>query len=234
MSGLRHTRWAWIALLVGSGAGCAPGTFDPPEGGVYVFDGAMIPRDGGAMDAARPDGGSDGDAPDVRVLDTGTDVSVISVDAPVCADTGAPTGTCVLRVPVGSFGPLNDACLPRCSAATAATYRACTSNSCRSAATRADRTSGVTYYVGSLRNASPLDCDACVAYQEMHCFSLVCQAEVDGYVDECIAGGTVSSCDYALLLLNSCLGSATPSEEAVLDACMGSHDGPEGCFPCGS
>lgn len=227
---------ALLAVLFASltSAGCAPGSFDPPEGGVYVFDGAMIPQDGGGVDAPGSDGGRDVGGFDGGSRDGGADVRATPIDAPVCPDAGSPGGDCVLRVPLGMFGPLTEACLPRCSASTAATYRACTSNSCRSAATGADRTSGVNYFVGGVRITTPLDCGGCVAYQEMHCFSLVCPNEVDAYVDECIAGGTPSSCDYALLDLNSCLASATPSEEAVVDACMASHDGPDGCFPCSS
>ena len=137
----------------------------------------------------------------------------------------------MLFVPVGRFGPLTRACLPRCSAATAATYRACTTRSCRIATTDADRTPGVPYYIGTLRVTNALDCDACVAYQEMHCFSLVCTTQVDRYVDECIAGSSDTRCDDALFFLDTCLAGATSAQNATIAACMDSEEGREGCFP---
>jgi hypothetical protein len=223
--------WLGAACASSGIAGCAPSLFDPPDGGIYVFDGAMIPgTDAGARDAPL-----DGRSVDVGPRDGGLprDTPPIPSDAPVCRDAGSPGGDCVLRVPVGTFGPLNAVCLPRCSAATATTYRACTSNSCRTAAAEADRTPGADYFIGGVHVTTPLDCGACVAYQEMHCFSEVCESQVDAYVDQCIAGGTPSSCDAALSDLDFCLAVLSPAEEDVVTACMASQDGPEGCFPCG-
>jgi hypothetical protein len=72
--------WMGFSLCMGL-AGCGGGTFDPPDGGVYVFDGAMIgspdagpgdggprdggPRDGGPSDGGPRDGGADGGSGEV-------------------------------------------------------------------------------------------------------------------------------------------------------------------------
>jgi hypothetical protein len=210
-----------IGLVVVLALSGCPST-EPPPG-----TDTGTPRDAGS-DAGALDGSSEIDG---GVSDSGSDAP--AVDAPTCPDAGSAGGDCVLYVPRGSFGPLTAACMPRCSAATAATYRACTIQSCRSAAADADLTPGTDYYLGTVHVTSPLDCGGCIAYQEMHCFSEVCESQVDAYVDECIAGGTASSCDLALAQLDACLASLTPAEEATVEACMVSPAGPEGCFPCG-
>jgi hypothetical protein len=89
----------------------------------------------------------------------------------------------------------------------------------------------VPYYIGTVRVTNPLDCDACIAYQEMHCFSLVCSSQVDRYVDECIVGSSDAACDSALYQLDLCLAGLTASQNATVGACMSSEDGREGCFP---
>lgn len=165
-------------------------------------------------------------------MDDGGAVDAAATDATTPGtDTGTPSGDCVLYVPRGSFGPLTPSCLPRCSAATRDTYDACTTRSCRSAATEGDTTPGIDYFIGTVATSPPLDCSGCVAYQEMHCFSLVCPSEVDGYVDQCIAGGSPSGCDAALTNLNSCLAGLSSSQGMTVDACFASDDGPAGCFP---
>ncbi|AKF09207.1 hypothetical protein DB32_006356 [Sandaracinus amylolyticus] len=214
-------------VLVAMGAGCGddePGS-RPSDGGARFDSGA---HDAGSSDdASTPSDGSTTDA-DGRI-----DASPTPPDAGACGrDAGAVGGDCVLYVPVGSFGPLTAACLPRCSSATGAAYRACTTQSCRNAAVAGDTTPGTSYYIGSARVNTPMDCGGCVAYQEMHCFSLVCESQVDAYVDECIAGGSASSCDFALASLDACLAALSPAEEATVAACYESPDGPAGCFPC--
>ncbi len=159
--------------------------------------------------------------------DAGTDAG----PRPVCS-APEPVGDCVLHVPIGSFGPLTAACLPRCSADTAAAHRACTTQSCRDAALAADTTPGAMYYIGSERVTTPLDCTACVSYQQFHCFSLVCTSQVDAYVDNCIAGVQPSLCDTNLAQIDSCLASVSAAQMATLDTCMQSADGPPGCFAC--
>ncbi|MAQ15680.1 MAG: hypothetical protein CMN30_12910 [Sandaracinus sp.] len=150
--------------------------------------------------------------------------------AQVCS---TPTsGSCQLRVPAGSFGPLTAPCLPRCSAETAAAYRACDSNACRNAAVDADSTPSKAYTIGTVPVNPGLDCLSCVSYQEFHCFSLVCGDEVDSYVDECIAGIDDFRCDDALFRLDLCLAALTPTQQATLETCMLSADGPPGCFAC--
>ena len=214
-----ETRAWWCACMAVVVAGCGGSETPRRDAGSPADAGGMT--DGGATD-----GGTS------SMLDTGPDAP-IATDARTCPDAGSAGGDCILYVPVGSFGPLTAACLPRCSAATATAYRACTTQSCRNAAVAGDSTSGVDYYVGTVHVTSPLDCGGCVAYQEMHCFSEVCPSEVDNYVDQCIAGGTASSCDAAIGAIDACLASLTTAEEAVVDACYASQAGPEGCFPCG-
>lgn len=220
-----RTQWvlmawvAWGSTVVGS-SGCGGTTEETDAGRLDV----------GALDTGRADGA----VADATPSDVPSDVSR---DAPTdggrCAtDAGMPTGDCVLRVPVGSFGPLTASCLPRCSVATATAYRACTTQACRNAAVGSDTTPGTEYYVGSVRVSSPMDCGACVSYQEFHCFSLVCGEEVDDYVDDCIAGVNPDFCDARIAAVDACLAAATPADEAILDACYASVDGPEGCFPC--
>jgi hypothetical protein len=61
-------RGVWIAVLASSAMGCGGGSLEPPDGGVYVFDGAMIePGDAGRSDAGGPGPGDGG-------LDAGRDV----------------------------------------------------------------------------------------------------------------------------------------------------------------
>lgn len=191
--------------------------------------------DGGAVDASADafvqDAGEPVDAhePDAAMDDAAT----VAADAGGCGtDAGAGAGDCVLYVPVGSFGPLTNPCLPRCTAATGAAWRACTSSSCRNAALDADTTPGVSYYIGSAHITSPLDCAGCVSYQQFHCFSLVCPSQVDSYVDNCIAGGDPTSCDIAIANVDNCLAALSASQEATVSTCYASHDGPESCFAC--
>lgn len=168
-------------------------------------------------------GGTDAGLPDAGLPDAGPPL--------VCSEPD-PGGDCVLRVPVGSFGPLTTSCMPRCSADTAATYRACADNACRTAAIRADTTPGTPYFIGSASITTPMDCEACVTYQEFHCFSLVCTSEVDDYVDNCIVGVTPSLCDANIAAIDGCLATLTPAEEDTVAACYASADGPPGCFAC--
>lgn len=211
----------WLALAL---CGCGGSSDGDADSGMRVDSG--FARDATADGPSAPDSGpADAAPPDAPIAVDGGPLSCGS-------DPGPAPGDCVLRVPVGSFGPLVDACLPRCTAATGAAWRACTTQSCKRAALDADTTPGVQYYIGTARITSPMNCDACVSYQEFHCFSLVCGAEVDSYVDECIAGGTPSSCDTALFQLDNCLAGLTPTEEATVAACYESHDGPASCFAC--
>ncbi len=194
-------------------------------------DGGSAPD--AAMDAlVRSDAGDSGpldaNPPDASLPDGGTDTG-----PPLVCSPPGPGGDCVLRVPLGTFGPLTDACMPRCSAATAATYRACEAQSCRNAAVDADTVPGIEYFIGSARVRSPpMDCATCVGYQEFHCFSLVCTDEVDAYVDNCIAGVRPELCDSSIAAVDDCLARLTPTEQSTVAACMESADGPPGCFAC--
>jgi hypothetical protein len=77
-----------------------------------------------------------------------------------------------------------------------------------------------------------MDCEACVSYQEFHCFSLVCESQVDTYVDHCIAGVNPSLCDSSIWAIDSCLAALSPADQAILRTCMESANGPPGCFAC--
>ncbi len=231
------TRWLFTLLTGTLFLSCANDV--PPvlesDGGVLYFDARML-RDSQALpDTFEPDAGTDSWNPDVgQPFDASSDTPMDSGDdAPpslVCSSPD-PVGDCVLRVPLGSFGPLTSSCLPRCSASTAATYRACTNNRCRSDALRSDTTRGTSYFIGSARVTTPLDCVSCVSYQEFHCFSLVCTAQVDAYVHHCIA--TLSTqCDAAIAQVDRCLALLSSTQQATLIECMESADGPPGCFAC--
>lgn len=229
---MRHGWVVWLLALLLC-AGCGGGR---RGGGRFAIDGGG--RSDAAVDAGSRDGGTttrDAGTRDAGTRDAGpppgTDAGTDAGPPPVCSPPG-PGGDCQLRVPVGSFGPLNAACLPRCSAATAAAYRACTDQACRNAAVEADTTPGIPYYIGSAPVTDPLDCASCVTYQEFHCFSLVCTSEVDAYVDHCIAGVSPELCDSSITSIDICLASVTAAEMATLDACFASADGPQGCFAC--
>lgn len=215
-----------IGLMVVGVCGCGG---DDRGGGTGTDAGrdASGPVDSGGSDAGGSDGGPSDSGSAEDSGSPGTDAG-----APLaCSDPG-PGGDCVLRVPVGSFGPLNDACLPRCSAETAAAYRACDTQTCRNDAVDADTTAPTPYYIGTVEASPDMDCATCVTYQEFHCFSLVCTSEVDDYVDHCIAGVDPSLCDPSIAAIDACLAALSPSEMETVDECMQSTDGPPGCFAC--
>lgn len=234
-------RRAWLAAIALAGSAWVAGCDDArtsvvaPEAGVLRFDAAMLAWDAGAPG---DDGGAPGDDAGGRSdgampgLDAGSDGGTDAGPPLVCSRPDPIGGDCVLRVPVGSFGPLNSACLPRCSAATATAYRACTNQSCRNAALDADRTPGTMYFIGSVHVTTPMDCVACVSYQEFHCFSLVCRSQVDAYVDNCIVGVRPELCDSNIAAIDVCLASLSATQQATLAACMESAAGPPGCFAC--
>lgn len=211
---MRHT--VVVSMMIVSAYGCEDGRVSDAGAGVGVDSGSPSTDGGGpsVSDAGRPDAG-------------GTDAG-----GPAVCSAPDPLSDCVLRVPLGSFGPLTAGCLPRCSAETASAYRGCADQPCRNAAIRADTTPGTAYEIGSASVSTPMDCEACVSYQEFHCFSLVCESEVDAYVDHCIAGVDPSLCDPSIAAIDSCLAALTPAEEDTVDACYASVDGPQGCFPC--
>lgn len=229
-------RWSWVAAvcaLVACGGDDRPSS----DGGVLTFDAAMIRQDGSSPDAGMDAGGDGGGVDagtDAALRDAGRDVAPDVFDAGpslVCS-LPDPGSDCVLLVPLGSFGPLSSSCLPRCTAETAAAYRACDNQSCRNMATRSDTSPGLPYFIGRASVTPPLNCESCVGYQEFHCFSLACSAQVDSYVDNCIVGVDPFFCDAAVAMVDACLASLSPGQMETVDECMNSVDGPPGCFAC--
>lgn len=215
-------RLGLVGLIVAIGVGCGDDDRMTPDrdSGPGLDAGGTRDSGPGTTDAGRVDGGP---------LDGGM---VTPDGGPPLVCSEPTSGDCDLPVPRGTFGPLTVACLPRCSAATAAAYRACDNQTCRDAALDADSTSSKTYTISGVNVSPGLDCASCVSYAEFHCFSLVCVDEVDTYVDECLFGTDSFACDSAIFAVDSCLGGLTPAQNDTVGACMISADGPAGCFAC--